>query len=1192
MKSLARAVTPIVFLLFSALYSRSQSTSNSGTEFWTGYMLHINGASKNGTGTDGGSVMSLYITSAVNTSGTVTIADGSFPAIPFSVIANQVTIVTVPQAAFLSAAGLASKGVHIVSLKPIAIYAHIYASAVSGATLLLPVSTLGTDYFSINYTQLSNAPARNPAYSAFIVIATDDNTTVKITPASALNDGHQAGVTFSLSLKKGDLYQALSATDLTGTKITSVNSATGGCTRIAVFSGSSKIEIGCNSKYTTSDNLFQQVYPTASWGKNYITVPLQSRNYDVYRIVLSDPANAASANVKLNSTPVLPSQFNNGYYEFSSQSTNLVAADQPIQVVQYSVTQSNSITCSVFPGDVGDPEMIYLNPLEQTLDHVTLYSTGNFQIVRSFINVVIKTAAVPTFKLDGASYTNFAVVPTDPLYSYAQIEVQSGPQDVQVSSGSQGTHTLSAGDGFNAIAYGFGNVESYGYAAGTNLQNLNENITLANPVNDTITQANGCTSISYKLQLKLPYQTTNIVWDLKNGTTFTDSNPKVVSTVTKGTQTLYKYQYNQTVTYTTPGDTSVVATVFNPVAGACGNNDVIVFDFNISAPPVASFGIGTACSGDSTAFTDKTNINGSLIKTWLWDFGDGTHSMLQNPKHLYPNAGDYKVTLSVANVNGCGTDSTKIIHINHKPMASFKATGPFCMGQGITFTDQSSSVDGKIIQWIWSYGDGKSDTVNTTKPVTHIYSGTGIDSVKLTVLTDRGCSSPVSVQAITINPIPVVDFSLPDVCLNDAFAQFNDKSSIADNTESEFTYKWDFGDQNATAINPNTSSQKNPKHKYVQVGNYNVTLTVQSKYGCTFSKTQSFTVNGDIPVAAFAVTNVNNLCSTNDVIFQDQSTVNFGGITKIVWYFDYSNRPQDSVVFNKEGLPSNHTYHYNYGLFNAPQTKTYQVRMDVYSGISCVNSTQQTITIKANPLVTISPVSPMCADAQPIQIVENKNGFTGTGVFSGRGVSPTGMFNPSAAGPGTFVINYLFTAQNGCDYSTSEQITVYPVPRASAGSDFSMLEGAEVKMKATATGNNLTYQWMPSTGLDHDNVLDPLVRATEKTTYKLTVTNSEGCTAISEVTVDILKYLVVPNAFTPNGDGINDTWNIQYLDTYPGNQVEVYNRYGEKVYSSLGYTMPWDGTRNGSALPTDTYYYIINPKNGRKAISGYVTIIR
>ncbi len=1188
-KIFARIIITVVVICCCAVTARSQNTTNSGTEFWTAYMDHINGASTDGNGDDGGSLMSLYITSGVNTSGTITIADGSFGAIPFTVTANQVTIVTIPPAAFLGAAGTANKGIHVVSLKAVAIYAHIYAKSVSGATLLLPVSTLGQDYFSINYTQASNA---NNSYSAFIVIATEDNTTVKITPTAALIDGHASGTTFTVSLNKGELYQGLSAGDLTGTVINSVSSTTGGCTKIAVFSGSSKIEVGCNPDKVTSDNLFQQVYPTATWGKSYITIPLSTRNYDVFRIVLSNPATTTDPNVKLNGTLVPLSSFTGGYYEFSSKSTNTITADQPIQVVQYAVTQGDNISCGNFNGDVGDPEMIFLNPIEQTLNRVTLYSTGNYLILKSFINVLIKTASVSTFTLDGAPYTSFSPVAGNPLYSYAQIAVQSGPQNVQVSTGSQGTHTISAGDGFNAIAYGFGQKESYGYAAGTNLQDLNENITLADPTNSAVTQTNGCAGVSYKLELTLPYLTSNIVWNLGGGITYTDSNPVPVATIVKGTQTLYLYQYNKPVVYNTPGDLTVIATVFNPTVGACGNNDIVEFDFTISAPPTADFSATDLCPGVSASFTDKTNLNGGFIKTWLWDFGDNTTSALQNPQHLYAAPGNYNVTLTVTNTSGCSSAIMMPVQINQKPIAAFLPSTPDCANQSITFTDQSTSVDGNIVQWLWDFGDGATQTVTSNQPLSHIYANTGAYTVKLTVVSSFGCSSDLMSQLVTIHPVPAVDFSLPAICLNDVYAQFNDKSTIADGSEATFTYLWNFGDPNADPANPNTSTDQNPKHKYSQASNYTVTLTVTSEAGCAYSKTQTFTVNGDIPVATFVIENKANLCSSDQVVFDDQSTVNFGSITKIVWYFDYTNNPTDATVFLPGSFPADRKYLHDYGLFNSPLTKSYTIRMDVYSGITCVNTTEQSITINANPIVTLSSISPICQLTQPAQIIENRNGFNGTGVFSGKGVSPTGLFDPSVSGNGNFTINYTFTAQNGCSYSTTEQVVVSPSPTVATGPDLYELQGGQLTIPAAATGDNLTYQWTPSTGLDHDNILTPVATPAVTTTYKLVATNPEGCTAAAEITVNVLPAPVIPNAFTPNGDGINDTWDIKYLNTYPGCTVEVFNRWGQKLYSSNGYPVPWDGSYKGAALPVGTYYYIIDPKNGRSTISGYVAIIK
>ena len=111
-------------------------------------------------------------------------------------------------------------------------------------------------------------------------------------------------------------------------------------------------------------------------------------------------------------------------------------------------------------------------------------------------------------------------------------------------------------------------------------------------------------------------------------------------------------------------------------------------------------------------------------------------------------------------------------------------------------------------------------------------------------------------------------------------------------------------------------------------------------------------------------------------------------------------------------------------------------------------------------------------------------------------------------------------------------------------------------------------------------------------TYKLTVTARGGCARSDEMFVKLLKGPRIPNTFTPNNDGINDKWEIQYLNTYPKNRVQVFTKAGQLVFESYGYTSPWDGTYKGKPLPMDTYYYIIEPNNGRDPITGYVTIVK
>ncbi|MEO6849635.1 MAG: PKD domain-containing protein, partial [Mucilaginibacter sp.] len=517
--------------------------------------------------------------------------------------------------------------------------------------------------------------------------------------------------------------------------------------------------------------------------------------------------------------------------------------------VQYAVSQGESENCAPLDrSDVGDPEMIYLNPLEQTIDDVTLYSTNNYQIFKNYINVVIPTDAVATFTIDGAPPNAnfiFAQVPGNPLYSYIQIPV------------SVGTHHIKASKGFNAIAYGFGNLESYGYAAGTSLKDLNEYIALNNPLTNS-SQSDGCSAVTYKIQVTLPFQTTNIKWDFKDGTTpYVDNNPVVKTIIKKGNQTLYVYEYPKLVTYKS-GSYTVVTTVFNPIGDDCGSSEDIELDYNISDDPKANFSFSGQCPGAATAFKDMSDAGDNSIKTWLWDFGDGHTAIVQNPAHTYLAAGDYTITLSVTNQNGCSSSSQQKMHINKKPIAAFKYSLPDCIGQNILFTDQSISLDEKIAQWIWDYGDGSpAETRTDNKSFTHVYVNTGPVTVKLTAVSVSGCVSDQVSQVISISPLPDVNFSLPDVCLADAYAQFNDLSTIADNSGAEFTYNWNFGDPNATSSYPNISTEKNPKHKYSQTGTYQVTLTVTSKSGCSFSKTQAFTVNGDSPKAEFSVENAN-----------------------------------------------------------------------------------------------------------------------------------------------------------------------------------------------------------------------------------------------------------------------------------------------------------------------------------------------
>lgn len=265
--------------------------------------------------------------------------------------------------------------------------------------------------------------------------------------------------------------------------------------------------------------------------------------------------------------------------------------------------------------------------------------------------------------------------------------------------------------------------------------------------------------------------------------------------------------------------------------------------------------------------------------------------------------------------------------------------------------------------------------------------------------------------------------------------------------------------------------------------------------------------------------------------------------------------------------------------------------MLVRSGNSCFSDTTIAVVLKATPTVVFTEVQPVCVNANSLSLAQatGQNSLPGVGTYTGRGVVANN-FSPSQAGAGEHMIRYTFNAANGCAASDSQVIVVYAAPVVSGGA-VEILEGGSSHLPATVQGL-ATLRWSPATAIDSVNILHPLVSPVVNTIYTLTATNNFGCVAAAQVTVSVLKNLVIPNAFSPNGDGINDSWNIQSLGSYNGAKVSVFNRYGKLVFTSTGYTQPWSGTYNGSALPTGTYYYIIDTKKAQRPFTGSVTLLR
>jgi gliding motility-associated-like protein len=671
------------------------------------------------------------------------------------------------------------------------------------------------------------------------------------------------------------------------------------------------------------------------------------------------------------------------------------------------------------------------------------------------------------------------------------------------------------------------------------------------------------------------------------------------STVASGTITNYLWNFGNSQTATTqtattiytgtgPFNVSLIVTSNN----GCSDTTMQVLNTIFAQPQAAFNAPAEVCFGTPITFTDQSTAPNSTVTQWLWNFGDATTSTAQNPVKNYAAAGTYTVTLTVTSAVGCpSTTATRTVVVNPLPTANFTTSSPACATRDITFTDASAANAGTLVKWTWNFGDGNTAVNTSPAPFIHNYANPGTYNVTLQVETNKGCISTVLTRPITINVLPVAGFISPEVCLTDPAAPFIDTSKIT--TGNITAWLWNFGDPNANAGNPNTSVLQNPSHMYSVVGNYTATLIVTSNNGCTDTISQTFTVNGSIPVANFNVQNANALCSNKDVVIADASTVDFGSIVKTEIYWDWTNDP---TIKTTDNTPSpGKLYNHTYPEFGSPATRTVTIRMISYSGITCLNVLTKTITLLATPSLRFDPVNDICSNDPSFQITQASitNGLPGTGVFSGNGVNATGLFNPNTAGAGIHTIRYTFTGANTCSNYIERTITVNPTPLANAGPDKVVLEGGQVTLTpALNTGFPITYLWSPATGLSNPNLPNPIASPADDIIYTLRVTSDKGCTTTDQVFVKVLKKPAIPNIFSPNGDGIHDKWVIGFLDTYPGCTVEIFNRYGQRIYYSIGYSDPWDGTVNGKPVPVGTYYYIVDPKNGRQKMTGYVDIVR
>ncbi|MBX2978338.1 MAG: gliding motility-associated C-terminal domain-containing protein [Flavobacteriales bacterium] len=212
----------------------------------------------------------------------------------------------------------------------------------------------------------------------------------------------------------------------------------------------------------------------------------------------------------------------------------------------------------------------------------------------------------------------------------------------------------------------------------------------------------------------------------------------------------------------------------------------------------------------------------------------------------------------------------------------------------------------------------------------------------------------------------------------------------------------------------------------------------------------------------------------------------------------------------------------------------------------------------------------------------------------GAVVGNSAVIDPGVLAPGSYTFT-LTVADGPCTSTAQVTITVLELPVADAGEDRTIFPGQSTALGGSPSGPaGSTFTWSPDTLISSTSAANPTAAPVQSTWYVLNVVAPNGCIGVDSVLVTVVPEVVITSGFTPNGDGWNDTWIIDNIELFPDCEVEIYNRWGELLFQSVGYRQPWDGRYKGGQVPVGTYYYIVklNDPEFPEPFTGPLTVIR
>ena len=642
---------------------------------------------------------------------------------------------------------------------------------------------------------------------------------------------------------------------------------------------------------------------------------------------------------------------------------------------------------------------------------------------------------------------------------------------------------------FTAVGNTATNIASYRWSFGDGTFGSNAtvikryNISGIYTVSLIITDINGCKDTLVKPQyITVNGPTANFGSSvpgtcLMSNITFTDSsatdgrNPIVtwiwnfgdghIDTLSSG-----PFQHN----YALPGVYSVSLTVID--SSGCSHR-IVKSNLLMISQPQANFSTTdtSTCPNRNVRFT-STSTGPNL--TYLWDFGDGSTSTVQNPVHNYLTDGNFSVKLVVVDQFGCTDSTIRNSYVSIRtPVALFNVSDTLgtCPPLVVDFTNNSQN----HVSQVWDFGDG---TTSTTANPSHFYSIPGVYVSRLTVTGPGGCTS-IKEQTIVVRG-PYGTFT---------YGGLNGCSPLTVNfratTRDRISFIWDFNDGSTIATTDSIIS-----HSYDIPGEYLPKMILRDAAGCLvpITGTDTIRVFGVTPAFSF---NAQPLCDEGTIQFTNNSSGN-DPITTYQWSFGDGNT-------STSANPSHH--------YSAPGT--YYPQLIVSTQTGCRDSLLSTapVTIVASPQGLLTQSANGCTDltvnfgaslAVPDTSAINWQWDFGNGNTSTLQNPPAQLYTTA----GTYPVRLLLSNSTGCMDTVTTTVEAYAIPVINAGLDTMICLGRGVNL--TATGGD-RYSWTPSTGLSCDNCASPVANPGTLTNYIVTGTSIHGCSSRDSIEVSV-KY--------------------------------------------------------------------------------------